>query len=124
MPDHADDTCPAEASRRLADDEVPRLSLSRLRWNGNCEPFRALIGREKAIALVVDTGPEYSQVAAKGTAGPYVMNYYTRDDIPFQFALAENFTICDHYFCSVLGPTWPNRLMHISAWIDPRIRLT
>ena len=60
-----------------------------------------------------------SQVAAKGTAGPYVMNYYTRDDIPFQFALAENFTICDHYFCSVLGPTWPNRLMHISASIDP-----
>jgi phospholipase C len=56
-----------------------------------------------------------SQIAAKGAAGPYVMNYYTRDDIPFQFALAENFTICDHYFCSVLGPTWPNRLMHISA---------
>jgi len=60
-----------------------------------------------------------SQVTATGTHGPYVMNYYTRDDIPFQFALAENFTICDHYFCSVLGPTWPNRLMHISAWIDP-----
>jgi phospholipase C len=61
-----------------------------------------------------------SQIAAKGTAGPYVMNYFTRADIPFHFALAENFTICDHYFCSVLGPTWPNRLMHISASIDPQ----
>ena len=42
--------------------------------------------------------------------GPYAMGYYTRADIPFQFALAEAFTICDNYFCSVLGPTWPNRL--------------
>ena len=47
------------------------------------------------------------------------MGYYTRDDIPFQCALAENFTICDHYHCSVLGPTWPNRLYHMSASIDP-----
>jgi phospholipase C len=61
-----------------------------------------------------------SQIAAKGAAGPYVMNYFTSDDIPFHYALAENFTICDHYFCSVLGPTWPNRLMHMSAWIDPQ----
>ena len=38
------------------------------------------------------------------------MGYYTREDIPFQFALAEAFTVCDHYFCSVLGPTGPNRL--------------
>jgi Phosphoesterase family len=43
-----------------------------------------------------------------------------RDDIPFHYALAENFTICDNYHCSVLGPTWPNRLYHWSAWIDPQ----
>jgi phospholipase C len=61
-----------------------------------------------------------SQIAAKGVNGPYTMGYYTQEDIPFQWALAENFTVCDHYFCSVLGPTWPNRLMHISAWIDPQ----
>jgi phospholipase C len=61
-----------------------------------------------------------AHLAANGNNGPYTMGYYTRDDIPFQFALAENFTICDHYFCSVLGPTWPNRLMHMSAWIDPQ----
>jgi len=47
------------------------------------------------------------------------MGYYTREDIPFQFALAETFTICDHYFCSVLGPTWPNRLMWMTGSIDP-----
>jgi phospholipase C len=47
------------------------------------------------------------------------MGYYTRNDIPFQFALAETFTICDNYFCSVMGPTWPNRLYWMTANIDP-----
>jgi phospholipase C len=57
--------------------------------------------------------------AADGVNGPYVMGYHTRDDIPFQFALAESFTVCDHYFCSVLGPTWPNRLYLMSGTVDP-----
>ncbi|WP_174248459.1 alkaline phosphatase family protein [Streptomyces hoynatensis] len=57
--------------------------------------------------------------AADGENGPYVMGYHTREDIPFQFALAENFTICDNYFCSVLGPTWPNRLYWMTGTIDP-----
>ncbi|MFH8340429.1 alkaline phosphatase family protein [Streptomyces sp. AM6-12] len=56
---------------------------------------------------------------ADGANGPYVMGYYTREDIPFQFALAETFTVCDNYFCSVLGPTWPNRLMWMTGTIDP-----
>jgi phospholipase C len=47
------------------------------------------------------------------------MGYYTRDDIPFQFALAETFTVCDTYFCSVMGPTWPNRLYWMTGTIDP-----
>ena len=60
-----------------------------------------------------------AHIAADGANGPFTMGYYTRDDIPVHFALAENFTICDNYHCSVMGPTWPNRLMHMSAWIDP-----
>jgi phospholipase C len=35
--------------------------------------------------------------AADGVNGPYVMGYYTRKDIPFQFALAESFTICGRW---------------------------
>jgi phospholipase C len=60
-----------------------------------------------------------AHLAADGKNGPFTMGYLERTDIPFQFALAENFTICDNYHCSVLGPTWPNRLLHISAWNDP-----
>ncbi len=51
--------------------------------------------------------------------GPATMGYYERADIPFYYALAENFTICDNYHCSVFGPTYPNRLYAMSATLDP-----
>jgi phospholipase C len=51
--------------------------------------------------------------------GPFCMGYHKRADIPFQFALAEAFTICDGYHCSVLGPTWPNRMYWMTGTIDP-----
>ncbi len=57
--------------------------------------------------------------AINGVSGPLTMGYYTREDLPFHYALADAFTICDGYFCSVLGPTYPNRLYHWSASIDP-----
>jgi phospholipase C len=47
------------------------------------------------------------------------MGYYTRADIPYQYALADAFTLCDGYFCSVLGPTNPNRLYQWTGMIDP-----
>jgi phospholipase C len=56
---------------------------------------------------------------ADGVRAPYVMGYYTRADIPFQFALAESFTLCDGYYCSVFGPTWPNRMVLMTGTIDP-----
>ncbi len=51
--------------------------------------------------------------------GPVTMGYFTRSELAFYYALADAFTVCDNYFCSVLGPTDPNRLMAISASIDP-----
>jgi phospholipase C len=56
---------------------------------------------------------------ADGPHGPYCMGYYNREDIPFQFALAEAFTICDAYHSSVMGPTWPNRMYWMTGTIDP-----
>lgn len=57
--------------------------------------------------------------AADGVHGPYCMGYFKREDIPFQFALAEAFTICDAYHCSVMGPTRPNRMYWYTGMIDP-----
>ncbi|HEY4151300.1 MAG TPA: phospholipase C, phosphocholine-specific [Chitinophagaceae bacterium] len=41
---------------------------------------------------------------------PLTMGYYTREDIPFYYALADAFTVGDQHFCSSLTGTTPNRL--------------
>jgi len=48
--------------------------------------------------------------ARVGGNGAGVMAYQRRQDLPFTWALADAYTVCDRYFCSILGPTWPNRL--------------
>jgi phospholipase C len=50
---------------------------------------------------------------------PETMGYYKRSDLGFYYALADAFTICDGYYCAVIGPTDPNRLMSMTATIDP-----
>ncbi len=45
--------------------------------------------------------------AASGGTGS--MGYWDRSDIPFYYGLAETFPVCDRWFASVLGQTFPNR---------------
>jgi phospholipase C len=49
----------------------------------------------------------------------HAMGYFSEQDMPFQFALAEAFTICDAYFCSFMGNTNPNRLFLWTGTNDP-----
>ncbi|AMC33313.1 phosphocholine-specific phospholipase C [Janthinobacterium sp. B9-8] len=49
----------------------------------------------------------------------YSMGYYRQEDMPFQFALANAFTICDSYHCSFHGGTNPNRLHLWTGMVDP-----
>jgi phospholipase C len=41
--------------------------------------------------------------------GPTAVGYYLAADLPFYYSLFETSTLCVNYFCSALGPTWPNR---------------
>jgi phospholipase C len=50
---------------------------------------------------------------------PFCMGYYEEADLPFHRALADAFTICDHYHCSMLTGTAPNRLYWETGTIDP-----
>lgn len=49
----------------------------------------------------------------------HAMGYYADADIPFQFALARAFTICDHYHCATQTGTNTNRLFLFSGHNDP-----
>jgi len=56
---------------------------------------------------------------ADGAHAPMTMGYLSRADLPFYYALADAFTICDGYHASVLGPTHPNRYYLMTGTIDP-----
>jgi phospholipase C len=43
------------------------------------------------------------------------MGFYNQDDLPFYYQLAQTFAIDDRYFCSVVGPTFPNRSYEMAA---------
>jgi phospholipase C len=49
--------------------------------------------------------------------GVTAMTYHTRKDIPYHYALADAFTVCDAYHCSVMGPTDPNRYHLWTGWL-------
>lgn len=49
--------------------------------------------------------------------GSTSMTFLTRQDIPFHYALADAFTVCDAYHCSLLGPTDPNRYHMWTGWV-------
>ncbi|KIZ14770.1 phosphocholine-specific phospholipase C [Streptomyces natalensis] len=53
-------------------------------------------------------------IPAKGTG---TMAHLTRKDIPFHYALADTFTICDSYHCSIIGATDPNRYYMFSGHV-------
>lgn len=99
LPFHLDTTKTSAAAIHDVDHGWPTLHKA---WNGG-----------KMDGLLA------AQRAAVGAFGPLSMGYYTRADLPFHYALADAFTICDNYHCSVMGPTWPNRLHALTGTLDP-----
>src|SRR3984957_13426807 len=48
---------------------------------------------------------------------PITMGHYTREDLPFYYALADAFTVCDQNYCSAITSTTPNRLFFWTATV-------
>ncbi|WP_264812039.1 phosphocholine-specific phospholipase C, partial [Gluconacetobacter johannae] len=51
---------------------------------------------------------------------PLTMGHYTRDDLPFYYALADAFTVCDQNYCGAMTSTTPNRLLFWSGTVRDR----
>jgi phospholipase C len=49
-----------------------------------------------------------------------VLGYQRADDVPVYDYLARNWLVCDHWFSSVPGPTWENRLYAVTGGLGPR----
>ena len=54
--------------------------------------------------------------------GERAMGYYDETDLPYYYALASTFAMADRFFCSLLGPTFPNRFYLLTGTSDGRIR--
>jgi phospholipase C len=100
LPFHLDSTAGMECTDDLTHDWGPM----HLCWNGG----------KMDSWVKVHTSSDY-----EGAHGAMTMGYYERADLAFYYALADAFTLCDAYHCSILGPTHPNRLMANSGTIDP-----
>ncbi len=72
------------------------------------------------------TWPDAQQAWADGrlnewtqAKGQHALGYFTQADLPFHYALADAFTVCDAYHCSFQGGTSPNRLFLWTGSNDP-----
>ena len=54
-------------------------------------------------------------VVTNNPAGERAMGYFDSSDLLYYYSVAKVFGISDHHHCSVLGPTWVNRLFYVSA---------
>jgi phospholipase C len=62
-----------------------------------------------------------THIASDGAAkGLFTMGYYTAEDVPFHWALAQSFSLLDNYHCSAMGPTDTNRLFWQHGGNDPQ----
>jgi phospholipase C len=49
------------------------------------------------------------------SSGDVAIGYYTAKELPFYYSLFQTSALCANYFCSLLGPTWPNRFYLMSG---------
>ena len=85
------------------------------------ENLDVLLQMSKNMSGFID---DYSTVPGSNPADyPAVMGYYPMDFLPVLHTLARNFTICDRWFCSLPGPTWPNRFFVHSATCNGHVTM-
>src|SRR5215470_2087240 len=116
--------------RGFADPHPVRLPSGRTVWHqpdgtGELLPFRPDVP-DLGQTFLPDPPHGWNDGHAAWNAGRYdqwvpnkgetTMTYHTRADLPYQFALADAFTVCDNYHCSVIGPTDPNRYHMWTGW--------
>ena len=76
-------------------------------WSGAHAQYNG--GRMDGFFASNDNDAEGAKLPAALLGGQRALTYYDERDLPFYYSLAATFGIGDHYFSSLLGPTYPNR---------------
>src|SRR5579863_7942689 len=95
--------------------------LDTSKWNAACthDIDHGWIAQHQSWNNGANNGFVTSHIPINANDAVLTMGYYNRDDLPYYYAVADAFTLCDNYCCSVIGPTDPNRLYTMAASIDP-----
>jgi phospholipase C len=117
--------------RGFADPHPVTLPSGKSVWhqpNGSADllPFRPAVG-DLGRTFLPDPPHGWNDTHAAWNAGRYdqwvpnkgvtTMTHHVRTDLPYQVALADAFTVCDNYHCSLMGPTDPNRYHMWTGWV-------
>ena len=78
-------------------------------------PNGALGGTASDGFVRVNDTTEQVDQGVESPTDDQTMGFYSQDDIPFYYDLAQKFAIDDRFFSSVLGPTFPNRSYFMAA---------
>jgi phospholipase C len=65
--------------------------------------------------VLVNDATEQPDRGVETPAEDETMGFYTEEELPFYYDLAQRFAISDRYFSSTLGPTFPNRSYFLAA---------
>jgi len=89
-------------------------------------PFRPDIGKDLSLVFIEDLDHGWDGSHAMFNDGNWdqwlpaktttCMAHMEREDLPFHYALADAFTVCDGNYCSMLGPTDTNRYYMWTGW--------
>jgi phospholipase C len=71
--------------------------------------------------FVKDFSQQYPDSTAD--ARQLIMDYYPLDFLPALHSLARRFTVCDRWFASLPGPTWPNRFFALTGTSNGRVNM-
>jgi len=101
--------------------ENPSQTIAPFRYdttnpNYNAQCIGDLSHSWQTTQAAIDNG-RYDQWAMQKS--DQTMGYHIREDIPFHYALADAFTVCDNYHCSIPGATHPNRMYLMTGMVDP-----
>lgn len=67
------------------------------------------------VHLQYDNGAMSGFVSTSNPGGARAMGYYDHTDLPYYYWMSKTFSMSDSHFCSLLGPTWPNRFYFYGA---------
>jgi phospholipase C len=93
-----------------------------LKWDPHHEVPRVAVQLEKDNSgFVKDFSQQYPDSTPE--ARQQIMNYYPLDFLPALHSLGRHFAVCDRWFASVPGPTWPNRFFALSGTSNGRVNM-